>query len=92
MIDLLQGMEIEHTKCDDSYKEFKTTNYHLTTTPSIECEFVYRPIEGKKYPGMVGDPARKIEKIETFLDNPLAKRAGLRREEALALRLYTGKK
>ena len=89
---MLQGMEIEHTKCDDSDKVFETTNYHLSTTPTIEWEFVYSPIEGKTYPGMETDHARKIEKIETFLENPLAKRAGLLTEEVLALRLYTGKK
>jgi hypothetical protein len=99
----MEGMEAEHCRRANADTQFTTTNYKVTTTPREEWEFVVSPVAGKEYPhtpkdkakwpagcGWQGEAGREAEPLETFMKMEEVKRAGLKKEEVVGLRLYTG--
>jgi hypothetical protein len=100
---ILPGMEAEHCRRGNYATQFTSVNYNVTTTPATEWEFVYQPRTGFEYPHTPRDKAcwllgntwkgsagRQAEKFEVFVELPEAKKAGLKMEEVIGLRLYTG--
>ena len=49
------GLEKEHVSRANAERRFKTTNYHVTTWPKLEWEFVVNPQENAKYPHTPAD-------------------------------------
>jgi hypothetical protein len=100
---VLEGLEAEHCRRLNAGTSFTTPNYNVTTTPKEEWEFVVCPRIGHPYahtpkdkrswpPGCVwkGDEGREVELLEKFMAMEEVTRAGLKREEVIGLRLYTG--
>jgi hypothetical protein len=100
---VLQGMEIEHCRRKNANTEFTTPNYNVTTTPSLEWEFVVCPRQGRSYAhtpkdkslwpansGWKGEEGRDVIPLETFMTMQEVSRAGLKQAEVTGLRLYTG--
>jgi hypothetical protein len=79
------AMKMEHCNSRDSDVEFTTSNYGgTTTTPRIEWECVVSPTL-PQYPGY-----RSPKPFQDFLTHEMGVKAGLSKEELVALRLYTG--
>jgi hypothetical protein len=100
---ILPGMEAEHCRRGNYAMQFTSGNYNVTTTPATEWEFVYQPQTGFEYPhtprdknrwplgnAWKGSEGREAEKFEVFVELPESKKAGLKMEEVIGLRLYTG--
>ncbi|KAK3240601.1 hypothetical protein CYMTET_49568 [Cymbomonas tetramitiformis] len=97
---LEENMRREHVESPDSMEAFTTSNYRITTTPQQEWEFVVSPQLGRKYPyetvqtpharqaALLDDYLKKMKAINEKL--AAAEHVPLRREEIIALRLYTG--
>ena len=83
---LMDAVMREHCMRGDSKLPFSPGNYNTTTTPEAEWLVVTDPEEGAR----VSVGARRVRALEDLLLNPSAKEAGLRKEEILALQLYTG--
>ena len=97
------GMNAEHCQRSNADVYFTADNYNVTTSPRIEWEFVNRPKKGFEYPhtpkdrskwkggnAWLGNCGREPQDIRELQNKPEARRAALRREEVIALRLYTG--
>mmetsp|Transcript_42056 Transcript_42056/g.101359 ORF Transcript_42056/g.101359 Transcript_42056/m.101359 type:complete len:169 (+) Transcript_42056:3-509(+) len=83
---LRDAMEAEHCERDDSKEAFSPGNYDTTTTPAEEWKIVSNPSEGAK----VSQGLRRVLDAGEVMQLPIAKQAGLRQEEVVALQLYTG--
>jgi hypothetical protein len=83
---LMEAMMREHCMREDSKVTFSPGNYDTTTTPEAEWRVVTEPEEGTR----VSVGPRRVRALEDLLLDPIAKEAGLRKEEILALQLYTG--
>ena len=100
---IMVGMEIEHCRRGNCSTEFTSGNYNLTTTPITEWEFVVMPRDGVPYPHTPSDKAlwrggnewkgtegRDVILLAVFMEKKEVKRAALKEEEVIGLRLYTG--
>ena len=102
---VLDGMHREHCLRRNARRPFTSPNYRVRTCPADEWEFVVDPRPGRAYPHTPRDPAawrgpaagewagacgREPAPLDAFLGRPEARESGLRREEAVAVRLYTG--
>jgi hypothetical protein len=100
---ILQGMQAEHCLRGNSSMEFTTRNYIVTTTPATEWEIVVEPRRGVLYPHTpedkslwpegcewIGESGRKIEELAEIMAKDEVCRAGLLKEEVIALRLVSG--
>jgi hypothetical protein len=100
---VMEGMEAEHCRRKNADTEFTTPNYNVKTNPREEWEFVVSPVAGKAYPhtpknkaqwpdgcGWKGEEGREAGPLEKFMEMTEVKRAGLKKEEVVGLRLYTG--
>ena len=98
-----EAMEEEHTAASDSLDEFKTANYGVTTTPTLEWWFVTEPEKQVEWPveEKLRDSPEKMRKpmplaeLEQKMDelNVQLKEMGepvLLLDEGFAARLYTG--
>jgi hypothetical protein len=98
-----QGMEGEHCRRGNCKVEFTTNNYNVTTTPTLEWEFVVEPKVGFAYPhtpkdkklwpngkGWKGESGREPLDLIVFTVKSEVKLAGLTDPEVIAARLYTG--
>ncbi|KAJ1471521.1 hypothetical protein T484DRAFT_1977527 [Baffinella frigidus] len=83
---LMDAMMREHCMRGDSKVSFSPGTYDTTTTPQAEWRVVTDPGEGSR----VSVGARRVRALEDLLLDPRAREAGLRKEEILALQLYTG--
>ena len=83
---LWEGMEAEHCKRQDSKDEFNPGNYDTTTTPSLEWLVVTN--DSKRQEASVGP--RLVRAYEEVMEDSIVKQAKLRKEEIVALILYTG--
>eukprot|EP00960_Hanusia_phi_P040771 754647-Hanusia_phi.AAC.1 len=86
--DLYTAMEEEHCRRRDSNLAFMTPNDPATTTPQDEWEAVTDPTERERLSVPCG--LRRIRPIEELMQDERVIQAGLRKEEVLALVLYTG--
>jgi len=83
---LWEGMEAEHCRrkgCDTS---FSPGNYDTTTTPEAEWLVATDAKEGER----VSVGGRRVVSFEELMEHETVKKAGLRKEEVVALKLYTG--
>jgi hypothetical protein len=81
-------MKLEHCRPDVGSWEFTTTNYSVKTTPQKEWELV---VGGTAKPDSESfRNGRKIPSIDNLQQLNLTTTAGLRREEVIAVVLYTG--
>jgi hypothetical protein len=81
-------MKLEHCRPDVGSWEFTTTNYAVTTTPRKEWELV---VSGTVKPDQESfRNGRQIPSIDNLQQLNLTTTAGLRREEVIAVVLYTG--
>ena len=88
-IDILGAMQLEH----EDETQFVTSNYHLSTTPLLEWEFVVNPHHSRTYPGEKGTGnihGRERKLLAHLMLVRECIEAGLTEEEVIALRLYTG--
>ncbi|KAJ1487792.1 hypothetical protein T484DRAFT_1785483 [Baffinella frigidus] len=83
---LMEAMKREHCTSGDSKVAFSPGNYDTTTTAAAEWRVVTDEAEGRR----VSEGKRRVRWIEDLLLDDLAQKAGLRKEEILALLLYTG--
>ncbi|KAJ1474028.1 hypothetical protein T484DRAFT_3292848, partial [Baffinella frigidus] len=93
---LMDAMMREHCMRGDSKVAFSPGNYDTTTTPEAEWRVVTDPEEGTRVSvgarrgTRVSVGARRVRALEDLLLDRRATEAGLRKEEILALQLYTG--
>jgi hypothetical protein len=80
-------MEAEHTRMAGCDMRFTTRNYGITTTASAEWGVVVR---GQAPPSEHMLHGRVMMSVEDKLQCAQARKAGLRREEVIAIILYTG--
>ena len=83
----LQAMEAEHTSMTGCEMQFTTRNYGITTTPKAEWAVV---VKGEKPCAQHMLHGRVVPSVDDRLQCAQARRAGLRREEVIAVVLYTG--
>eukprot|EP00960_Hanusia_phi_P065872 766240-Hanusia_phi.AAC.1 len=86
MPDLMKGIQTEHCARGDSAEEFFSHNYGSMTTPRQEWSAVTDARRRKHL--SVGN--RRIRPVDEILKLPDVVKAGLIKEEVLALQLYTG--
>eukprot|EP00960_Hanusia_phi_P043933 756354-Hanusia_phi.AAC.2 len=86
--DLCKAMEEEHCDRNDSDETFTPPNYSTPTTPKLEWHAVTDPTERKRLSPPEGK--RRIKAIDDLMKDERVKMARLRREEVVALVLYTG--
>lgn len=83
---LMEGMEAEHCKREDSKDEFNPGNYDTTTTPAAEWGVVTDESKGRQ----VTAGPRRVRSLKELMEHPLSVEAGLVKEELIAMMLYTG--
>jgi len=86
-LEFFKTMEAEHTSMAGCDMQFTTRNYGITTTAQAEWGVVVR---GQAPPPEHMLHGRVITLIEDKLQCAQARKAGLRREEVIAVILYTG--
>eukprot|EP00960_Hanusia_phi_P060603 764555-Hanusia_phi.AAC.1 len=82
--DLYEAIKEEHCDRTDSDKPFTTPNYNIPTTPRDEWLVVSDPAR------LTGGDGRKIRVVEELMEDSRVLTSELRREEVVALVLYTG--
>ena len=90
---VFEGMEADHCGRADSYDNFTAWNYGITTTPSVEWEYVVNPDPNKTYFGewsQENTHGRTRQSVAELLAKDKIVKAKLSKEELIALRLYTG--
>jgi hypothetical protein len=86
-LDFEKAMEAEHCHGEGSKAEFTAGNYGVTTCAYNEWQIaVHHDISTADK----SDGKRRFRKIDELLDQPGVKSANLRREEVIAVVLYTG--
>lgn len=79
----------EHQYSNDSHDKFELNG--LLYSPFDEYELIVSPDIKKQYPAVNNSPeGRSLIPIESFMTHEDCGRAGLLKEEVVALRLYTG--
>jgi serine/threonine protein kinase len=86
-VQFMTAMEAEHTSMAGCDMQFTTRNYGITTTARAEWGVVVR---GEAPPPEHMIPCRVRVVVEDKLHSEQARRAGLRREEVIAVLLFTG--
>jgi hypothetical protein len=86
-LQFFKTMEAEHTSMAGCDMQFTTRNYGITTTANAEWNVVVR---GQSPPPEHMMHGRIIPRVEDKLQCAQARKAGLRREEVIAIILYTG--
>jgi hypothetical protein len=81
------AMEAEHSSMAGTSTPFTTRNYGITTTPQMEWLYV---VHGDAAPAEHMLHGRSIARVEDKLQCCQARKAGLRKEEVIAIILYTG--
>jgi len=81
------AMEAEHSSMAGTSTPFTTRNYGITTTPQMEWLYV---VHGDATPAEHMLHGRSIARVEDKLQCCQARKAGLRKEEVIAIILYTG--
>ena len=69
---------------------FTTGNYHITTTPLKEWEYVVGRRQGRPVPCPDMGSGRRLRALEQLMHIPLTVKSGLTRAEVIAVVLYTG--
>ncbi len=88
-LQFLAGMEAEHCSKYGHDKEFTSSNYKITTTPQHEWNTVVRP-NHEPMSDTEMQHGRVVRDVDKLVESDVAKKAGLRKEEVIALVLYTG--
>jgi hypothetical protein len=83
-------MKAEHCSLAGHSYEFTTGNYKITTTPRKEWQYVVGGDDGLRLACPDMKHHRQIKAIDDLLQLPAAVKAGLTREEVIAIVLYTG--
>ena len=86
-LEFFKTMEAEHTRMAGCDMQFTTRNYGITTTAQAEWGVVVR---GQAPPPEHMLHGRVIALVEDKLQCAQARKAGLRREEVIAIILFTG--
>lgn len=90
-LEFFAAMEQEHCHLAGAHIEFTTRNYGIRTTPYKEwCYVVAEKPQKCEPPADQLRHDRLIPDISEKMKSPLAKAAGLRKEEVIAICLYTG--
>eukprot|EP00960_Hanusia_phi_P065338 766061-Hanusia_phi.AAC.7 len=85
-LNFYEGMRQEHSEREDSEERFTTPNYLLETSPAQEWRVVTE--EEERVQACQG--RRRVRSVEELMSEEIVVRAKLRKEEILALILYTG--
>ena len=83
-------MRAEHCIKHGHSFSFTTGNYHITTTPLKEWEYVVGHRQGYPVPCPDMGSGRRLRALEQLMRIPLTVKSGLTRAEVIAVVLYTG--
>jgi hypothetical protein len=83
----MRVMASEHCHGSGVQRYFTTINYHITTCPKLEWQYVVHRI---KCPENQMHSGRRIESVEKLMKDELAIEAKLQEAEIVAVVLYSG--
>ena len=89
-LDFETSMRAEHCIKHGHSFSFTTGNYHITTTPLKEWEYVVGHKQGYPVPCPDMGSGRRLRALEELMHIPLTVKSGLTRAEVIAVVLYTG--
>ena len=82
-----EAMEAEHCSKVGSGLEFTTGNYHISTTPAQEWNYVVKNVDP---PQTVMGHSRRIPDINSLMTSEVTSYSNLTMDEVIAVVLYTG--